>query len=337
VPDTQSTGMALLIAAGFLQGAFMLPMKWAVAWAWENTWLVFAATAYLVCPWLFVLLTMPHVFHIYGAVSGGTLLTVMLYGLGWGVGAVTFGLGVDALGLALGFSTILGTSASAGTVIPMLTSGQRLSPARVAVTAVSLATMLGGVAVCSFAGRWREKDLNAEGRTGYWRGILICVVSGILSACGNLGFIAGAPITEAARRAGIPSDVASNAAWALLTAALFACNAGYAVFLLLRNGTLGRFRSPRSGWYAGCGMLMGLAWMSSFLLYGAATRRLGGTGASFGWAILLTMMVLTANLLGLATGEWTPAPAAARRRLAGGLVLLTAAIFGLGYANGMSN
>jgi hypothetical protein len=26
-------------------------MKWARNWEWENTWLVFASTAYLLCPW----------------------------------------------------------------------------------------------------------------------------------------------------------------------------------------------------------------------------------------------------------------------------------------------
>jgi len=37
MPGAQSTGMLLVIAAGFLQGAFMLPMKWTKGWAWENT------------------------------------------------------------------------------------------------------------------------------------------------------------------------------------------------------------------------------------------------------------------------------------------------------------
>ena len=51
---------------------------------------------------------------------------------------------------------------------------------------------------------------------------------------------------------------------------------------------------------------------------------------------MLTMMVLTANLLGLAAGEWAPAPAAAKRRLGGGMLLLTLAIFALGFANNMN-
>jgi L-rhamnose-H+ transport protein len=331
--DSQLAGLAAVLAAGVLQGAFMLPMKWTRGWAWENTWLVFAFTAYLLCPWILVLSAMPNVFRIYGATSPATLAGTVAFGCGWGAGAVTFGLGVAAIGMALGFAVILGTAAMAGTLIPLLVLPHApWTGARAACTAASLVLMLAGVAVCSFAGKWKEKDPRGG---SYARGLGLCVVSGLLSSCGNLGFVFGAEIIARAQALGAPQHLAPNAVWALMTLALFVANAGYAALLLRRNRTSNLFASPNAGRYTLYGALMGVMWMGGFVFYGPGARALGDLGPSLGWALLMSTMVMAANLLGLLTGEWTGAPAAARRTLAAGLAILLAAIVGLGYSNAL--
>ncbi len=78
---------------------------------------------------------------------------------------------------------------------------------------------------------------------------------------------------------------------------------------------------------------MGVMWMAGIGLYGAGARKLGPLGASLGWGILMAGMVLVANAFGLATGEWEKAPAAARRQLGYGILLLVLAIAGLGYVD----
>ena len=88
MPETWS-GLLVVLVAGVAQGSFMLPMKWTTQWKWENTWLIFACTAYLVCPWLLVLFTVPQAFQIYAAVPLSKIITVMLFGAGWGIGALT--------------------------------------------------------------------------------------------------------------------------------------------------------------------------------------------------------------------------------------------------------
>ena len=330
MPESTLAGLAAVIAGGVLQGAFMLPMKWTRHWAWENSWLVFATTAYLLCPWLLILTTIPQAFEVYRSSSAGSLITVMLFGLGWGLGAVTFGLGVDAVGLALGFAIILGVAGAAGALVPLWLLNSPISAGKLWLTVGSLLLMLGGVAVCSFAGKWKEEKSLPRGIT-YGTGVLICVVSGLLSACGNLGFAFGQPIIDRAQAAGVPSYLASNVVWALLTAELFVCNAGYSTVLLIRNRTAVKFGSH--GRYLLFGALMGVLWIGGFLFYGAGARKLGDLGPSLGWAILMSVMVLTANLLGIATGEWRGAPSAALRRLGAGVGLLVLAIALLGYAN----
>jgi L-rhamnose-H+ transport protein len=276
---------------------------------------------------------MPQIFEIYGATSAGTLIGTIAFGVGWGVGAVTFGLGVEALGMALGFAVILGTAATAGTLIPLLLLPHAPWPAsRIAVTAVSLALMLAGVAVCSFAGKWKEKETRGG---SYARGVALCVFSGLLSSCGNLGFVFGAEIIEKAQTLGAPTHLAPNAVWALMTSVLFLCNAGFAILLMRRNGTAALLRKPGTRVYYVYGALMGIMWMGGFVFYGPGARALGDLGPSLGWAMLMSTMVIAANLLGLATGEWAGAPGSAHRKLAAGMAILLAAIVGLGYSNGL--
>ena len=91
--DSVFYGLALVLGAGACQGSFMLPTKWIKGWVWENYWLIFSSTAYLICPWILALATIPGLFDVYARVSMGSLVSVAIYGTGWGFGALTFGLG----------------------------------------------------------------------------------------------------------------------------------------------------------------------------------------------------------------------------------------------------
>ena len=128
-------GLGVVLLAGLFQGSSMLPTKWMGGWAWENYWLLFAVTAYLICPWTLALATIPRLFEIYAASPGSAIASAFLFGVGWGVGAVTFGLGVEALGLALKISTsicaILAAATfeviRAATTYPVLASARRMA------------------------------------------------------------------------------------------------------------------------------------------------------------------------------------------------------------------
>jgi len=68
----------------------------------------------------------------------------------------------------------------------LLVSPSGFEGARAWLTAASLLVMLGGVAVCSYAGKWKEQGKSSNGPVSYRMGIVICILSGIFSACGNL-------------------------------------------------------------------------------------------------------------------------------------------------------
>ena len=331
------TGYLLVLAAGVLQGSFMLPMKFARRWAWENTWLVYSSTAYLIWPWLFVFLTLPHLAATYASISGRSLALVALFGVGWGLGALAFGLGTDKLGMALGFTVIIGLTSSAGTLIPMIV----LSPGKLAqrqgqLTIAALLLVLSGLALCSWAGKLRSpKDAASAGdlRKSFVLGLAICIASGLLSSCGNLGFAFGSEVVQKAIEHGAAESMAGNSLWALLTAPLFLCNAGYCAWLLRKQGTANRFFQSGTSRYWALGALMGFLWIAGLVCYAPGTRRLGSLGTSVGWSIMMSAMIITANLWGFLTGEWKGASVRARRFLLSGVAILVLAICVVGYAN----
>ena len=326
-----------MLAAGLFQGSFMFPSKWMKGWAWENYWLIFATIAYLISPWLLALATVPQLAQVYAATEPATFAKILVFGLAWGLGALTFGLGVEAVGLSLGFAVILGVAASAGAVIPLFVNPpQHITTAQIGLTTAAIIIMLAGVCVCSFAGRWKEASQKKE-RQSYAAGIALCVGSGLLSSCGNLGFVFGSEVASVAQRLGTPSHLAGNAVWTLLAIPLFLCNAGYATILLMRNRTAACYSAPGSGLKAFLAFLMGAIWMAGISLYGIGARYMGPMGASLGWGVLMSSVVLMANILGMVSGEWTEAPAQSRRLLIGGLALLLIAIAALGYTNQMAS
>ncbi len=332
-------GYLLVITAGIMQGAFMLIMKSTKKWAWENTWFIYSSTAYLIFPWLFVLFTIPHPLGVLSATSNHTLLLVEIFGLGWGLGSLTFGLGVDRLGLALGFTVIIGIAATAGALIPILVMEPRklLQPQGILML-VSLALVILGLGLGSWAGKLREPGEASAGgakRSSFAVGLAICIASGFLSACANLGFTFGAEYVRRAMDLGAAASMAGNAIWAPLTLPLFVCNAGYCVWMMQKNKTGGLLFLGGTRHYWALASLMGLAWISGFVIYAPATRLLGSIGTSVGWAMMMSTMVITANILGFITGEWKGASRKAYNLAVAGVAILILAICVVGYANHM--
>jgi L-rhamnose-H+ transport protein len=330
-------GYLLVLAAGLFQGSFVVPMKYTRRWAWENTWLVFSTTAYLLWPWLIAFLSLPQMLATFSATSHRSLLLIAIFGLGWGLGALTFGLGVDRLGVALGFTVIIGVAASAGALIPLaVVSPEKLVQRQGVLTLLALVLVLAGIALCSWAGNLRiSPTVVKEDRppSSFTAGLAICIASGLLSSSANLGFSFGGEVIQRAIEHGANEALAGNSVWALMTVPLFVCNAGYSLRLLNKRGTFKLFRQThtRSHWFLGA--LMGLLWIAGFVCYAPGARRLGPLGSSVGWAIMMASMVITANLWGLLTGEWKGANRKAFAFLTGGVVILIGAIALVGYAN----
>jgi L-rhamnose-H+ transport protein len=316
-------------------------MKFTPRWNWENSWLGFSSAAYLVFPWAWAALTVPHLKSSISQAEPGALGRTFLFGLGWGLGALLMGLGVDHVGLAVGFAIVLGLAASMGTLIPllMLTPEKLYGPGGTFII-LGMVIMLAGIFLCSWAGKVKESKSieSGQGRKAasgsYGLGLTLCILSGVLSSCGNLGFAFGSAITASAVRHGAAEGSAPNLLWAVITLPLFACNASYCAYLLERRRSFHKFLQWRSASHYLLAALMGALWLGGMVFYGIGANRLGRLGPSIGWSILMSSVVIVANVWGIATGEWRGSGRKPVRLMIAGLALLVAAIFTIGYSNG---
>jgi L-rhamnose-H+ transport protein len=323
-----ASGLLILVLAGVMNASFTLPMKYARHWAWENIWLAWTLFALILLPPAVTCATVPHLSQVYGS-APDVVLQVVGFGGGWGVSQVFFGLAVDVIGIALTFSLVLGTSAAVGTVGPLL----RLHPERLNTPAghgvlIGVGLVLAGVLVCAVAGRRRELALqvHTETRKNTTLGLVLAILCGFGASFINFGLAFGAPLVQSARLFGASAFSASNAVWMPLMLAGAVPNLLYCLWLLKKNRTAGKFPAGRLGHWA-LALVMAVCWFGSSLLYGLSTVQLGAWGPILGWPLFMSLIVITASLLGMLTGEWKNSGGSPLRIQWTGVALLILAVF----------
>lgn len=300
-----SAGIATLIVAGVMNASFTMPMKYARKWAWENTWLVWTVFALIVLPLAVALITIPNLSEVYRSTTGATILEVCGFGAGWGVAQVFFGLAVDMIGITLAFSIVLGTSAAIGSLIPMVSLHREHlnSTAGYAVLGANALVLL-GVTLCAAAGKMREgpttRSAQSQRRTS--RGLVLSVLCGLLASMMNFGVVFGTTLAQTARSLGASDLNAINAIWLPLLVAGAVPNIVYCAWLMKRNGSGHRYLVGTSHWMLAA--IMAVFWFGSTLLYGLAASEMGAWGAILGWPLFMSLIVITATMLGVFTGEW---------------------------------
>jgi L-rhamnose-H+ transport protein len=300
-------GLVLLVVAGVMNASFTLPMKFTKKWAWENTWTVWTVIGLLILPPLTAYLTIPNLGAVYARAGTQSIVLVALCGLAWGVAQVLFGLAVNAIGIALGFAIVLGLSAALGSLIPLI----RLHPEKI-FTAAGLTAIGGvvlvivGVSVCAIAGRKRERALGTveEHKMSFSAGLACAIVSGICAAAMNFGVAFGGALSGAAEAEGATRVWSINAVWLPLMVAGAIPSFFYCPYLMRKNKTSSNFSAPGTGSYWLLAALMAVLWFTSTIMYGAASGKLGELGAVLGWPLFMSLIVITASILGIATGEW---------------------------------
>jgi len=328
-------GLLVVALGAAMQGSFALPQKFIRGWAWEKMWLVYSITAMIALPWLLIMTAIPEAWWAYPGVPGGVIARTALFGAGWGVGSVLFGLGIARVGMALAFAIIISLTAAVGSIVPLaVLHPEQLATRRGLLLFAGLAVVVIGVGLCSRAGAMKEAAAGrpATARGGFGRGLAICIASGIASPMMNFSFAFGGPIAEETRRLGSGPAAANFAVFAIAVSAGFVINAGYCLYLLARNRSWSSGEAGRGLSNTLLAIAMGALWLFGFYFYGSGAAWLGSYGPIVGWPVFMTVMVLVANFWGLATGEWKQAPPQARRLLKLGIAVLIAALIVIGAA-----
>ncbi|MGP8268512.1 MAG: L-rhamnose/proton symporter RhaT [Terracidiphilus sp.] len=326
-------GLALTLVAGLCSGNSMLPMKFARRWQWENTWLIFSLFSLVIIPWALAIMLAGNLRGIYCSLLPDQLLLPFILGAAWGVAQVLFGLSIARLGQALGFAIIISLGSLGGTLVPLLFKNRAVfATSNGALILSGLAVMMAGIVLSARAGGRREQGAKKETGSGYALALVLAVLCGLLAPMINYSFVFGQDIAARAVQLGISPIRAAYTVWPVSLAGGLLPNLAYCVYLLSKKKTWALFRGP---WLpdAGFAVLMAVLWMGALAIYGAASVCLGALGTSVGWGLIQILSIMTANIGGLLAGEWTAAPASARRTLYAGLALLTVATVLLAAGN----
>ena len=327
-------GLTLILIAGVLQGSFVLPMTLTRDWKLEHAWATFSLFGMLVFNWAIGLSVLPHLAEAMRLTPRGDMYALLSLGACWGVGAILFGLGMEKLGMAVGYPVIMGLILTVGALIPLAQSGPAQFTAKPTLSLVAgTFVVLLGIVLCSRAasGKGSEMALHRVSATG--TGLTIAVFAGILSSLPNVGLNNAAELSASASRLGATREMAGNAAWVVQFTVGFVVNFLYCLILIARRRSAALF-GHSSARNLGLTASMALMWIGSFYLYGIGAARMGHWGTILGWPLFISLSILMGNIWGISRGEWASANPLARAQLNRGLivVLLAVVLFGIGSA-----
>lgn len=340
----QLLGIFLHLTGGFSSASFYVPFYLVKKWAWHTYWISLGFIAWLVMPWVGGSLTAPDLSAILGNTASESLAWTYFFGVLWGFGALMAGLGLRFLGLALGQSVCLGVSAIVGTLVPAIMDNQvnmlvTTTPGRV-ISAGFLACFI-GIAFCGYAGVLKDKQLSVKDKTAavkefsVFKGLVMAVLGGVMSACMAFAIGAGSPIADQALISGTAEVFANIPIFVLALGGGFTTNFIYTLIVSLKKKTLGDYTiHPRSTLYKNylLAILSGLMWYGQFFFYGMGTTKMGKYDFA-SWSIHMSSIIIFSNLWGLWLKEWSMVNKKTILYLWSGIIMLILSVILIGIGN----
>jgi L-rhamnose-H+ transport protein len=357
-------GVIFHFIGGFASGSFYIPYKKVKGWAWESFWIVGGIFSWLIVPPLAAYLTVPHFMEIIKATNGGILGLTYFFGLLWGIGGLTYGLGVRYLGVSLGSTIILGLCSVFGALVPAVyyefapkagkdSIGMLASSHWGQLVLVGIFICVIGIVICGRAGTLKERDLNKEGAVAnenkdyrFGMGIFVAIVSGVLSACFAFGIDAGADMANAAnaawREANHITDSANflyknNVTYIVILWGGLTTNFIWCMILNARNKTFGNYTDSKTPLLKNYifSALAGTTWFLQFFFYGMGESKLGNGASS--WILHMAFIILVANMWGIVLKEWKAVSNKAFTTLIIGIVTIILSVVLVGYGNNLKD
>jgi L-rhamnose-H+ transport protein len=334
---------------GFSSGSFYMPFKKVKGWAWESFWIVGGIFSWLIVPPLAAYLTIDDFPTLIANAASGVKNITFLMGLLWGIGGLTYGLGVRYLGMSLGNSVVLGFCSAFGALVPSIyydfvnvagktTFTDMLNSDGGRLVLFGVLVCLAGIAVSGKAGMIKEKDLTQDQKQestkefSLSKGLIIAIISGILSSFFNFGIEAGKPLAEAAVANGANKLFQNNITYVVLLWGGLTTNFIWCIYLNFKNKTFSDYTNTKTPiaknvFFSG---IAGTMWFLQFFFYGMGESKLGNGASS--WILHMATIILTANMWGLWLNEWKGVSKKAFNTfLVGiGLILLSIVLVGIG-------
>jgi len=332
------TGITFSLFAGILQGLYFLPFTLSRQWKWEHGWAAFSLFGMIILNWIMAAVFIPQIFNILSEAAFSEIAKLLLIGCCWGLGAVFFGLGMDKLGMALGYPVLMGLISSMGALVPFLVfHNDQVFTAKGFILIAGILLILTGIVLCSRAGVAKSDNSEKKQieRKQLMQGLTIAIAGGILSSLPNIGLAFSGTLIDFAKTKGVSPMFAGNVVWAPLLSFGGLVNIIYCLFLVRKNKNIQLFKSPATFRNSGLILVMSLFWISSFYLYGTGTFKLGSWGAIIGWPLFISTSIIIGNITGIIRKEWKGAPKKAFNYLFSGIITLVLAIIAIAISNSL--
>ena len=350
------SGVLFHFIGGLASGSFYVPYKKVKGWAWESFWLIGGLFSWLIVPPIAAWLTIPDFPEIIKQTDFTTLSFTYFFGLLWGIGGLTYGLGVRYLGVGLGSSIMLGLTMVFGSLIPSFYYQINPSDGKEAfeifyntrwgiITLIGLGICVLGIFFCGKAAVIKDKELillkeeefNKE--YNFKKGLMVAIVAGVLSACFNFGIEAGKPMANMANTLWKIENLEkgeflfqNNVTYIILLWGGLTTNLVWCVFLNFKNKTFRDYtnkQSPLKINYLLCA-LAGTTWYLQFFFYGMGESKMGNGASS--WILHMAFIILIANVWGVLLKEWTGVSRKTYLTIITGIMLIVIAVIVVGFA-----
>jgi L-rhamnose-H+ transport protein len=354
-------GVIFHFIGGFASGSFYMPYKKVKGWSWESFWIVGGLFSWLIVPPLAAYLTIPGFGTIISNASGPVLAATFVMGLLWGIGGLTYGLGVRYLGVSLGSSIILGLCSVFGAIIPSIYYYFNQTPGKDTIAdltgttwgrwvLIGLVVCIVGIVICGKAGSMKDKDLGGEhvdasgSEFNIVKGLVVAIISGVLSACFSFGIEAGTSLGIVANdvwKAANPGEgeflFRNNVIFVVILWGGLTTNLIWCLILNARNKGFHDYtnkNTPLLKNYLLCA-LGGTMWFLQFFFYGMGESKLGNGPSS--WILHMSFIILVANVWGLVLKEWKGVSKKTTQAIIAGIFVIILSILIVGYGNSLKS
>ena len=350
-------GVLFHFIGGFASGSFYIPYKKVRGWSWESYWITGGIFSWLIVPPIAAYLTIPDFATIIANASGSVIFWTYLMGLLWGIGGLTYGLGVRYLGVALGSSIILGLCSVFGSLIPSIyynfnpvvgkdTIHILLTNQWGQLVLLGLAVCVLGIIICGKAGAMKDQDLkeavqeNEEFSIG--KGLTFAIISGVLSACFSFGIEAGSSMAKIANDAWISQNAGqgeflyrNNVIYVVILWGGLTTNFLWCMYLNFKNKSFADYTNEKTPLFKNYlfSAIAGTTWFLQFFFYGIGESRLGNGASS--WILHMAFIILVANSWGLVLKEWKGVSKKTMTAIITGILTIVLSVLIVGYGNSL--
>ncbi len=203
-----------------------------------------------------------------------------------------------------------------------------------------------GIFLCGRAGMMKENELSEESKKesiqefNLVKGLIVAIISGILSACFNFGIEAGKPMADVANNAWQAANPGggnflyqNNVTYVVVLWGGLTTNFLWCMLLNIRNKTFSDYTNSKTPLVKNYlfSALAGTTWFLQFFFYGMGESKLGNGASS--WILHMAFIILIANMWGLILKEWKAVSSRTFTTFVIGIAAIILSVLIVGYGN----